>query len=259
MGMQVCPLPTAILSTQTGVFTGYEFIDMTKHMPRFVNHWKSLDLTFDCIYSGFLGSEKQISIVADFIESFRTENQLIVVDPVLGDNGKLYETFKEEMVIKMRELIRLADVITPNLTEAAFLLGKSCPNTIETSEIKAWLLELSAKGPKTVIITSVPDWDNPHHTSVVAYDALLNRFWKVTCDFIPTSYPGTGDVFTSVLTGSILQGDSLPIAIERAVQFVSMAIRTTFGYQAPPREGVLIEKILHNLRVPVTSSNYEIL
>jgi len=259
MGMQVCPLPTAVLSTQTGGFEGYEFVDMTAHMKNIIEHWKTLGLKFDCIYSGFLGSEAQISIVSDFISDFRSEGQIIVVDPVFGDDGEIYDIFGEEIVERMKELIRLADVITPNITEAAFLLDKPCPERIDRSEIKDWLLKLSAKGPKTVIITSVPDSDNKNQTSVAAYDARLNRFWKVACDFIPTNYPGTGDIFTSVLTGCILQGDSLPIAIERAVQFVSMAIRTRFGYQAPPREGVLIEKILQNLQVPITSSNYEIL
>lgn len=259
MGIQVCPLPTAVLSTHTGGFENYEFIDLTDHMHGFIEHWKHLNLKFNCIYSGFLGSPRQIAIVADFIEAFRDHNQLIIVDPVLGDDGKTYDTFGDEMIKKMGELICFADVITPNITEAAFLLNEPYPQSIEESEFKSWLCRLADKGPKTVIITSIPTGDRNNKTAVIAYNKESKMFWKVACDYIPTSYPGTGDIFTSVLTGSLLQGDSLPIAIDRAVQFVTMAIRATFGYQSPPQEGVIIEKILQNLRAPVISSNYEIL
>lgn len=259
MGMQVCPLPTAVLSTHTGGFEGYKFIDLTEHMEEFIQHWKSLDLKFNCIYSGFLGSSRQISIVADFIHAFRAPDQLVVVDPVLGDDGETYDTFGEEMIEEMKGLIRYADVITPNITEAAFLLDEPYPEHMDNEKIKSWLLRLAEKGPKTVIITSVPDNLKKKQTAVVAYNSHSKKFWKVTCDYIPAMYPGTGDIFTSVLIGSLLQGDSLPIALDRSVQFVSMAIRSSFGYEYPLREGVLIERILENLKAPVILSNYEII
>ncbi|MDK2800307.1 MAG: pyridoxine kinase [Clostridiales bacterium] len=259
MGMQVCPLPTAVLSTHTGGFENYTFVDLTDHMEGFLEHWKSLNIRFNCIYSGFLGSPRQISIVADFIKTFHQEDQLVIVDPVLGDDGKTYDTFGDEMIQRMGELIRYADIITPNITEAAFLLNESYPEHMEETKLKSWLLRLADKGPKTVIITSVPDNLSKNKTAVVAYNAKDKRFWKVSCDYIPANYPGTGDIFTSVLAGSLLEGDSLPIALDRAVQFVSMAIRATFGYDYPVREGVLIERILPNLKAPVISSSYQIL
>ncbi len=259
MGMQVCPLPTAVLSTHTGDFENYTFVDLTDHMEAYIAHWRSLNLEFDSIYSGFLGSPRQIDIVADFIKTFRKEDQIVVVDPVLGDDGKTYDTFGAEMIQKMANLIEHADVITPNITEAAFLLGESYPENIDNAEIKSWLLRLSEKGPKTVIITSVPDNLAINKTAVVAYHSETKKFWKVSCDYIPAEYPGTGDALTSVLIGSLLQGDSLPIALDRSVQFVSMAIRASFGYQYPAREGILLERILENLKAPVVSSSYEIL
>ena len=259
MGMQVCPLPTAVLSTHTGGFDDYEFVDLTDSMNGFIRHWQALNLTFDCIYSGFLGSTRQISIVIDFINTFSKSNALVVIDPVLGDDGKTYDTFDKEMIDKMKGLIHYADVITPNITEAAFLLDEDYPKTMDHQMIKSWLLRLAGKGPDTVIITSVPLQTAPNQTAVVAYNKSTNRFWKVHCDYIPAMYPGTGDIFTSVLIGSLLQGDSLPIALDRAVQFVSMAIRASFGYGYPTREGVLIEHILENLRAPVVFSNYQVL
>jgi len=137
-------------------------------------------------------------------------------------------------------------------------LGKPYNNEIEDEEIKEWLLELAERGPKIVIITSVNNPNFKKGTSVIAYNKRDGCFWKVKCDYIPAHFPGTGDIFTSVLVGSILQGDSLPIALDRAVQFVSIAIRASYGYKYPEREGVLLERVLENLKAPVMSCSYEI-
>lgn len=118
---------------------------------------------------------------------------------------------------------------------------------------------LSDKGPEVVIITSVPVLDEPHKTSVYAYNRTGNRYWKITCPYLPAHYPGTGDTFTSVITGALLQGDSLPIALDRATQFILQGIRATFGYEYDNREGILLEKVLHNLDMPIQSSSYELI
>lgn len=157
MGIQVCPVPTAILSTHTSNFTGYSFIDLTDYMEEHIAHWKKLNLEFDCIYSGFLGSPRQIKIVSDFVDHFGHKDNLVVVDPVMGDNGSLYGTMGEEMVVEMRKLVSKADIITPNFTEAAFLLGEKYKETTTEEEVKNWLVRISEMGPKIVIITSVPD------------------------------------------------------------------------------------------------------
>lgn len=258
MGVQVCPLPTAVLSTHTGGFNNYKFIDLTDHLEGYIKHWSELNIEFNCIYTGFLGSARQIDIISGFIKDFNKENQLVVIDPVLGDNGKLYKSVNMFMVEKMKEFICLASIITPNFTEAAYLLGKSCTKTISEDNIKEWLIPLSEMGPKIVIITSVPDSVTDKYTYVIAYNKEDRKFWKVKCSYIPAYYPGTGDGFTSVVVGSLLQGDSLPIALDRATQFILSAIRASYGYDYPKRDGVLIERVLGNLNHPVLNSTYEI-
>ncbi len=258
LGCQVCPFPTAVLSTHGG-FSGYRKIDVTENMAEFIDHWKELNISFEAIYTGFLGSPGQISIVERFINTFSQTEQLIVVDPVLGDDGKVYGIVSPEMVEGMRGLIGKANVITPNYTEAALLLGRSYSEKMEMETVKQWMYDLSEMGPETVIITSVPLNGHRGTTSVIAYNTRDGRLWRVNCSYVPAYYPGTGDIFTSVIVGSLLQGDSLPIALDRAVQFVSIAIRASFGYTFSKNEGVLLERVLHNLRAPVTTSTYEII
>lgn len=259
MGIQVCPVPTAILSTHTGGFENYTFLDFTDQLDSYMAHWQSLKIKFNCIYTGFLGSPRQVDIISNCIKNFCNCTPLKVIDPVMGDNGELYETMTDEMVQKMRYFINLADIITPNLTEAALLLNKPFPESINEQEMKEWLCSLSDMGPETVIITSMPDPHSKKKTYSVAYDRDDGRFWKVACDYIPAHFPGTGDAFTSVIVGSMLQGDSLPIALDRAVQFVTLAIRASYGYKYPEREGILLERVLDNLKGPVTAGSYEIL
>ena len=257
MGIQVCPLPTAVLSTHTGDFEGYTFVDLTSTMSAYYEHWKKLGINFDCIYSGFLGSNEQIDIIMSFIQDFAQKDTLVVVDPVFADNGKLYDTFTPDFIAHMKKLVSRAHVITPNITEASFLLGQAQKDCYSLDEIKKMLTELSLLGPKTTIITSVPMSDTKN--CVVAYNHEDGRFWRVSCDYVPAQYPGTGDIFTSVLTGALLEGDSLPVAIDRAVQFVSISIRTTFGYNTPVREGVLLERVLHTLSKTPDQIKYELL
>lgn len=258
MGFQVCPLPTAVLSSHTQ-YPHFSFLDLTDEMPRIISEWKRLEVEFDAIYTGYLGSPRQIRIVSDFINDFRREDSLVVVDPVLGDNGKLYTNFDETMVKEMQQLITKANVITPNLTELFCMLDLPYKGENTDEELKQYLRHLSDKGPEIVIITSVPVPGEPHKTSVYAYNRVGNRYWKVTCPYLPAHYPGTGDTFTSVVTGALLQGDSLPIALDRATQFILQGIRATFGYEYDNREGILLEKVLHNLDMPIQSSSYELI
>ena len=237
MGFDVCPLPTAILSNHTQ-YENFTFLDLTDEMPAIIDHWEKLGVDFEAIYTGYLGSPRQIRIVADFIERFRTPDTLVVVDPVLGDNGRLYNKITDEMVSEMRTLAARADVLTPNLTELFALLNEPFRSECTGDELKAAITELTNSGPDTVIITGVPVQGKPNLTSVIARSRTDGRTWKVTCPYLPAHYPGTGDAFTSVITGSLLQGDSLPIALDRAAQFILQGIRATFGYQTDNREGI---------------------
>lgn len=258
MGVQVCPLPTAVLSSHTQYPDFYK-VDLTSHLKPFIEHWKQLQLQFDAIYSGYLASADQVEIVEYLIETFYKEGMLVVIDPVMGDNGTRYASLGIDLVTEMQRLIKKADIITPNMTEAALLLDEEYREEIDTETIKDWLKRLSQKGPETVVITSVPEQPKNKTTSVIAYQSKTNRFWKVSCHYLPANYPGTGDSFTSVLTGALLQGDSLPIALDRAVQFISFGVRTTFGHSYDTREGIILERILKNLDNPVVMGSYELM
>ena len=233
MGFEVCPLPTAVLSNHTQYPT-FSFLDLTDEMERIIAAWKTLHAQFDTIYSGYLGSPRQVHIVKDFIDDFRQDDTLVVVDPVLGDNGKLYTKMNDEMVREMRSLAAKADVVTPNLTELFYLLGKPYQAECTDDQLKQYL-------------------------SVYAYSRFNDQYWKVTCSYLPAHYPGTGDAYTSVVTGSLMQGDSLPIALDRASQFTLQAIRATFGYQYDSRDGILLERVLPNLNMPMQSCSYELI
>ena len=260
MGIQVCPLPTALLSTQTTGFDNYYFLDLTESMKGIISHWSQLGIQFDSVYSGFLGSVDQIAIVSDFIENCRKSekgvNPLILVDPVLGDDGEPYGPVTQELINGMRELVKRADVITPNYTEAALLLDKPVQTELLTDEIKEYLVELSDLGPQRVIITSIPARGKEHFSSVYAYDKRVHTFWRIESKHLPASYPGTGDMFASVVVGSLLRGRSFPEAADQAVDAVYKAIQETYLVHTPEREGILFETTLGTLVEPTHSDTY---
>ena len=264
LGIQVCPLPTAVLSTHTSGFDDFRFVDLSDAMNDFLDHWISMNLRFDAVYSGFLGSPRQVDTVIRCIEGCLAPGGLVMVDPVLGDNGKLDPTMTPEMVEAMRFLVTRAGCITPNLTEAALLLSEPYPHEAEAegldpARLKDWLRRLTDMGPEAAVITSVPAGNGKHRTFTAAHQKSRDTFWKVECQYLPAFYPGTGDTFTSVLTGAMLQGDSLPLAMDRAVQFVTLAIRAAFGHDTPHREGVFLERVLHALTAPLTVASYTLL
>lgn len=244
MGIQVCPLPTAILSTHPGGFEGFVFHDLTNIMEPYGNHWVDQNIEFDCLYSGFLGSADQIHHVINLFKDLKTKGKgLVVVDPVMADNGVLYRTYTMEMQKDMRLLSNEADVITPNLTEAYFLLNRPYLNkALNEGEIKELLKNLSEGGPKTVVITGIKTVDGCNAN--VGYSREEDMCWRVNYEHVPVDYPGTGDIFTSVLIGGLLDGEDLPLAMDRATQFLSLAVRKTYEYKATKREGVLLEKVL---------------
>lgn len=256
MGVQVCPVPTAVLSTHTGGFGEVEIRDLTDYILPCLKHYKRLDLNFDCIYSGFLGSVDQIDHCLEFFRAF--PDALTVVDPVMGDNGKPYRTNTPQMRSRMRELVQKADIITPNLTEAHMLLQSEYSfDPLSRSMAKSMLVRLSELGPKNVVITGVPLASG--EMANIGYDQERNSFWLVVCDYVPASYPGTGDIFASVLTGAYLSGDSLPMAMDRASHFVEIAIKTTFSYGTDSRYGVMLESALPWLTQRDVLQNFQIL
>ncbi|MFO7863825.1 MAG: pyridoxamine kinase [Salinivirgaceae bacterium] len=257
MGFQVCPLPTAVLSTHSQ-FSDYHFVDLTEHLPHIMHHWKSLNLGFDAIYSGFLGSSKQIDMMVKFIDDFSSEDTIVLVDPVLGDNGKLYGPFDQSMVNEMRKLVSKAHIITPNITEVGLLLEDDPLMINNTDDAIKAIDRLADFGPEIIVITSVPDGAEGK-TSVIAHNKNDERYWKVPVDYLPAAYPGTGDTFASVLLGCLLQGDNLPMSLDRAVHFISHGVRSTFGFSYDEKEGILLEKILPTLNSMVQINSYEVL
>lgn len=256
MGVQACPVPTAVLSAHTGGFGDVEFRDLTDYIPSALAHYQRLGLAFDCVYSGFLGSEQQIDHCLSFFAAY--PDALHVVDPVMGDHGKPYRTCSGAMRTRMVELAAVADIITPNVTEAFMLLGEEYRHEPVThQQAKSMLTRLCAKGPRFVVVTGV--MLAAQGLANIGYDRERGAFWCVRCDYVPVAYPGTGDIFASVLTGAFLGGDSLPIAMDRATQFVETAVRTTFTYGSDTRDGVMLERVLHLLSGRDTAAKYSMM
>lgn len=243
MGVQCCPLPTAFLSTHTGGFEGFTFLDMTDEMPKVAAHWKTLDLGFQAIYSGFLGSERQIGIVENFIRDFRRENTVVVVDPVMGDHRDVYQTYTPAMCTGTARLAEMADVITPNLTEAALLLGVRY-DELPTGEAgcREIVERLSLDGRRSVVLTGAVT--APELTGAACFDAVSGRTDLIQTQRVPREFHGTGDVFASVLTGALVQEETLPEAVRQAVEFVRACAQATARSGLPMREGVEFEPLL---------------
>lgn len=244
MGVQVCPVPTAVLSSHTGGLGDPVFRDLTDYISPALKHYQSLEIDFEAIYTGFLGSEKQVDCCLEFFKAY--PNSLKIVDPVMGDNGKAYRTCTKQLQHRMRELAAAADIITPNITEAAMLLDESYPSSpLTRSEAKSMLLHLSQLGPKMVVITGTELAEGG--LAAIGYDGENGSFWYVPCEYIPVHYPGCGDIYASVLIGAELSGASLPMAMARAAAFSELCIKTTYSYGSDPRYGVMLESVLGSL------------
>lgn len=259
MGIQVCPIPTAVLSTQTVGFENYYFLDLSSGMEAYARHWQSISLSLDCIYTGYLGSPQQVDKVLNIIDMFGHDKKLLlVIDPVMGDDGSLYSTFTKEMPHKMKDLIRIGSIITPNLTEACLLLDEIYTDEpLPINKIKHYLKALSDIGPDHVVITSVKTIDGVSCNA--GYNKLTDTYFLVPYIPIPESYPGTGDIFTSVLTGAILKKDPFITSVIKASGFVGKAAAETYKYKTAIREGVLLEKVLPELYNPFDITNYQII
>ncbi len=239
-GIETSALPTAILSTHTGGISGYTYLDTTGEMRPFMKHWKSLDISFDAIYSGFLGSFEQLDIVSDFFDEFRTENNLILVDPVMADNGELYKIFTPEFALGMKKLCEKADIIVPNITEATLLLGEQYqPGPYSKAYIEDLLLKLADLGPDKVVLTGV--FFNDDELGAATYDKTTGKTDYAFVSKIPGYYHGTGDVFASTLLAGLLNGFSLSESAGIAVRYTANSIKRTYNAQADYRFGVDFE------------------
>ena len=244
MGVQVCPVPTAVLSSHTGGLGDPVIRDLTDYIEPALRHYQSLGVEFEAVYTGFLGSGEQVDCCLEFFKAY--PKALKIVDPVMGDNGRPYRTCTPELRRRMSELAAAADIITPNITEAAMLLEESYPAApLTRSEAKSMLLRLSHMGPKRVVITGAELAQGG--LASLGYDGENGSFWYVPCEYIPVHYPGCGDIYASVLLGAELSGASLPIAMARAAAFTELCVKTTYSYGSDPRYGVMLESVLGSL------------
>ena len=250
MGIQCCPVPTALLSTHTG-YTGNTFLDLSDEMAGFTAHWQALGLTFDGIYTGFLGSRRQVGLTESLIRTFRRERTLVVVDPVLGDNGKSYRTCTPELCQGMVSLARLADVIVPNRTEAAILLDKPYEEvSLDTEEAcRRWAEALSLKGRRSVVLTGVSL--EPGRIGAACFDRKTGKTEIVSAPLTEGAFHGTGDLFASVLTGALVQGKTLAEAAALAADFTARCAAHTAAEGSPEPEGVDFEPLLWQLGAAV--------
>ncbi|GHV11363.1 pyridoxal kinase [Bacteroidia bacterium] len=240
-GIEATALPTAVLSTHTGGFTGFTYRDLTEDIAPIAAHWKSLDLKFDAIYTGFLGSFEQLELVTKFFETFKTKDNLIFIDPVMADNGELYKIFTPEFAVGMRKLCEKADIIIPNLTEAALLLGEPYnPGPYSEIYIEDLLKKLSALGPKKIVLTGV--FFNDQELGAATYDAETGEVAYSFEKRIPGYYHGTGDVFGSALLAALMNGFRLNEAAAIAVRFTTSAIQKTAEAGTDIRFGVHFEQ-----------------
>ncbi len=242
-GLDTAVLPTAILSTHTGDFQGYTYRDLTEDIAPIASHWKSLDLCFDALYSGFLGSYDQIDMVAKLMEDFRSDNTYRMVDPVMADNGRLYATYTKDMAKGMHRLCRKADIITPNLTEACILLDVPYkPEGFSRQETEDMLKRLSDMGPGQVVITGIAF--RQEQLGAATYDAETDNISYVFESRHPGIYHGTGDIFASTLLCGLMNGMSLKDSAELAVKFTSRCIQYTMESKQELRFGVRFEAAL---------------
>jgi len=243
MRVQPCALPTAILSNHTG-YPSYYFDSYTDKMRPYADEWKKLDLEFDTIFSGFLGCSEQIDIVLKFFDDFKQEQNIIIVDPVMADNGKVYSTYSQELCQKMKSLAERADIITPNVTEACILAGEKYVGEDISEEFAKKLADILSGGKRSVIITGITRGDS---ITTFVFDRESGSYYNVNTRRIKESYPGTGDLFASVLCGAVTNGSSLLEATQFAAKFVEETTEYTSRFDTDHNDGISFEPFLEKL------------
>lgn len=226
MGVETCVVPTAVLSTHTGGFKGFTFHDLTQKVAPISAHWKKEGITFDAIYTGYLGSFEQIDLVGKFFDDFGGDGTLIYVDPAMADHGVLYPGFTPEFALEMGKLCGKADVIVPNLTEASFMLGVDyVGDDYDEAYIKKMLKDLTGLGCKTAILTGVSFEEGK--IGAMSYDSVTDTYASYFNEKLPIQYHGTGDVWASACVGALMNGQDLTAALKTAVDYTLECMRET--------------------------------
>ncbi len=224
-GHETCILPSAVLSTHTGGFTGFTFRDLTDDMPSIVDHWRKENISFDAIYTGYLGSVKQVGIVKDILNTMGKEKCIKIVDPAFADHGKLYSIFDMEYVNAMKTLCSSCDILVPNLSEACFLSGIEYKEDYDEQYILQILIRLYNLGCKTILMTGISF--NKDKTGILLYDnGSIKRYEH---EKMPKGAHGTGDIYASAFVGALLRGKKTFKASTIAADYTVQCIKNTQG------------------------------
>jgi pyridoxine kinase len=240
-GVETAVLPTAVLSTHT-MFSKYTFKDLTDEIQPISDTFKDLGIDFSAIYTGYLGSFEQLSLVSDFFDRFGSNDCKKIIDPVMADNGKLYKGFTPEFAKEMAKLCSKADIIIPNLTEASFMLDIPYVEEYDESYIKDVLKKLTALGAKIAVISGVSF--TPDTIGAYMYDSTKDEYFYYKTKRLPCAFHGTGDIFASVTTGAYIAGKSLEESLTIAVDFVLDCMEKTLADKNARFYGVNFEQSL---------------
>lgn len=257
MKTQVCALPTTILSSHTGGLLDPVVRDLPGYVAEALAHYQQLGLDFEGIYSGYLGDAQHVDDCMAFMQAY--PHACKVIDPVMGDHGKPYRLVDGERINRMKELVAIADIITPNMTEVSLLLDDVYrEDALSLLDYKELLVRLAKLGPKQVIITGAKVKHASMEIANLGYDRVNEAFYVIPCYYRKTSYPGTGDMFASLLLGGLLQGKSLPEGIEEATRFLEYVIGQSMLSGQDSRHGVILEPYLGWLLQPQVTYEYQL-
>jgi pyridoxine kinase len=240
--VQCCPLPTSIFSNHTG-FPSFFFEDFTSKMEPYIAEWKKLDLHFAGINTGFLGSADQIRIVSDFLRDFKTEETIVIIDPVMGDYGNPYPTYTMDMCQRMKELIHYADILTPNLTEGCILTDTPYRKNWKVAEVTALAEKLSEQGPEKVVITGIPQ---KSYVCNLCYEKGQEPS-IIKTQKVGTERSGTGDIFSAIISADAVNGVPFQESVKKASHFIKRCILKSIELDIPLTDGVCFEEVLHTL------------
>lgn len=241
--VQCCPVPTSILSNHTG-FESFFFKDFTDSMQEYINEWKKLDLHFDGICTGFLGSHRQIAIVEGFFESFKTDDNKIIIDPVMGDYGKIYPTYTKETCQEMKKLIKYADIITPNLTEACILTDEEYNVLCSNQDLLRIARKLSDMGPEKIVITGI---QRGQFIANYCYEKGKEGY-MIKSMKVGTQRSDTGDIFAAIIAADAVNGVNFHESVRKASSFIKKCILKSIELDIPVTDGVCFEELLTTLK-----------
>lgn len=239
--IQACPIPTGIFSNHTG-YKNYKKVDFTKHLNEYINNWEELNLSFDGICIGYLTSKRQIDFIYRLLEKFKKNDCIVVLDPVMGDNGSLYSGYLEETATSLFEILPHANIITPNLTELCFLSKKEYKKEIDDENIVSMIKKVADLGPKKIVVTGV---DKNGVLNNYCYDKENDVLQIVTNEKSGENRPGTGDIFSAIVAADAVNNVDFFASVKRAAKFIEKCVLRSDKRGVEKLDGVCFEDFLN--------------